>query len=458
MAFSPVDHLRLVAPQLGDILVGASACSGLLMRMYAHWLDGEYRKASTGVDIRQRWAAEDETAERVIKTLALFGGTLVLSDAQVVDSPVLWRLFTNSGFRRFLRTDPGFLELVARPVTRGPDVRWSIASAGLERAIIAGRIASPVLDGMAVISLFQDIVAAGPAADLSALLSARKAAADISLLFGFTELFRYFALSSSNVAEPLATKSQQTLYSVIETALARPDLAGEDRRQVEATKLLIDEVVENPTDRDRRAIIYNALNPVLPAHITAWKVVVQAWNVAAQKTACETGGSIGNMPRSVPLGAYIDRPADVMLARFDVTGSGAKKVMDRVVPEIPVVWDPGDLTWDEIVEIVENGTSGSARLGLKAALLSGAYETEDAVRQFANAVAPLVKGRVSAPTWWIWTLGPVAIRFGGPAAPMLGVSMLTGLAAEKAIVWAINNLRERVIAARVVESAKRIGV
>jgi hypothetical protein len=315
-----------------------------------------------------------------------------------------------------------------------------------------------VFDGRAFISLFQDIVAAGPAADLSGLLSARKGSADISLLFGFTELFRYFALRSSNVAEPLATKSQQTLYSVIETALTRPDLMGEDRHQVEATKILIDEVVEHPPDRNRRAIIYNALNPVLPDHIAAWKVIVQAWNVAAQKTACETGGSIGNMPRSVPLGAYVDRPADLMLAGFDVSGSSAKKTLDRLIPEIPVVWDPGDLTWDEIVGVVEDHAAGSARLGLKGALLSGAYETEEAVRQFANSVAPLVKGRVSAPTWWIWALGPVAIRFGGPAAPMLGVALLTGLTAEKAMVWALNHLRDRVIAARVVESAKRVGV
>ncbi len=64
-----------------------------MMKVYAHWLEGDYRKALTGVTVQQPWSVEDEKAERLIKTLALFGGSIVLSDVQVVDSPVVWRLF-----------------------------------------------------------------------------------------------------------------------------------------------------------------------------------------------------------------------------------------------------------------------------------------------------------------------------------------------------------------------------
>jgi hypothetical protein len=270
--------------------------AGPTMRVYAHWLDGEYRKALTGVDIRRPQAPEDETAERIVKTIALFGGTLVPSDAQLVDSPVLWRLFSNNGFRQFVQSDKKFLELVAHPVTRGSDYRWSITTAGLQKAIIAGRIASPMFDGNAIVSLFRDIIEAGPSVDLTALLGRRRGTLDSDALFGFTELFRYFTSASPRVAEPLIGRPSDTLYSILERALDNPFLAGEDRRQVESTVALINKRVDKDR-RSRRAVIYDNLDPLVPADVDAWKLIVQAWNVAAQRTVCDTGGSIGNMRR-----------------------------------------------------------------------------------------------------------------------------------------------------------------
>jgi hypothetical protein len=135
------------------------------------------------------------------------------------------------------------------------------------------------------------------------------------------------------------------------------------------------------------------------------------------------------------------------------------KSIAPIIPWIPVAWDPGELSWDDLTMIAEHDRSGSARLELqKAVLLGDAQDVQEEIRKFASAVGPLLKPKIKAPTRWIWLLGQVAIQFGGTDAPMLGVGLLAGMAGEEATVWALNKWRNRVISGRVVESAKTIGI
>ena len=104
------------------------------MRLYAQWLHGAYFKLalSEGRGIREPQLFEATIA--VLKLHALFGTRIVLSDVQVIDSPIVLRLFADSSFRSFLRKHPYFLELVAYPEKVTEPTRYSIATAGLRRA------------------------------------------------------------------------------------------------------------------------------------------------------------------------------------------------------------------------------------------------------------------------------------------------------------------------------------
>lgn len=426
------------------------------MRVYAHWLDGEYRKALTGATEPNPWTAHDLQAERLLKTFALFGASVVLSDAQVVDSPVLWRLFADGSFRLFVRRNPEYLQLIANPVSPNSDQRWAIATSGLELALRAGRIASPMHDPSSFVSFYQQVLTQGPVLDLDRLLATRSGTPDIEPLIGFSETLKYFLSPEARVASLPAGRTRHTLYDILHLALGNPQLTGSDGHHVEGTLALIDRVVEAPEDRVRRAVIHNQLDLNQPHHVGAWRTIVQAWNVAVQKSVCETGGSIGNLPRSVPVGAYVDQPADILLVG-DSTRLESGQLESAPGREFRLGWDPGDLDWQDLNEIVE--ATSDVRADLHRALLGndGEHKLHE-MRRFADAVASNAPGRLEPPInrWWIWALGGVALRFGGPEAPMLGVAFFAGQAGQDAIVWALNALRDRMIAARVSESAQAI--
>jgi hypothetical protein len=430
-----------------------------IMRVYAHWLDGTYRQVSTGVTAQQPWSIEDQRAEAIIKTLALFGGSFVLSDVQVVDSPVLWKLFSLDAFQKYIRSNPDFLQLIGRPMTVRSDRRWAIATSGLERALKAGWIATPMTDDRAVLELSEALILAGPTGDLDHMLAERRNSPDLAALSGFTAVVRYFSSAASQVSEPPAERQQFTFYSVLELALESPDLNGIDRQHVEATLAMVNRSIEDPVDRIRRAAVLEHLDLTSPQHLSIWRTVVQAWNVAAQKSICETGGSIGCMPNSPPIGAYVDQVNNVMFTS-PVKSVGVKQHLYQKMPEIPFEWDPADLSWADLLRISEDGRCADARSRLRMAHFQENHEgIIQGVQELGNAIAPLLKGRLKPPVgWWFWALGPVVLRFGLPEAPVLGVALFAGQLGQRSLVWAVNKARDRMIAAGVVESAKRIGL
>src|SRR5262249_3705303 len=72
--------------------------------------------------------------ERALRFHALFGSTLVLSDAQLIDfrTPIQ-TLFLDRRFRGFLREKQDFLALSAEPVRGSSNEKFAIAMKGLER-------------------------------------------------------------------------------------------------------------------------------------------------------------------------------------------------------------------------------------------------------------------------------------------------------------------------------------
>jgi len=100
------------------------------MRYYAEWLDGEYFL------LNQVMRGYDHSAvmQRAIRFHALFGSTVVLSDAQMVDfrTPIP-KLFLDRHFRDFLMEQQNFFALVADPVRGAKNQDFSVAMKGIER-------------------------------------------------------------------------------------------------------------------------------------------------------------------------------------------------------------------------------------------------------------------------------------------------------------------------------------
>lgn len=426
------------------------------MRVYAHWLDGEYRKAlAGGMDQPHPWTQQDAQAERLLKTFALFGVSVVLGDAQLVDSPVLWRLFASESFRRFARQESAFLQLRASPVTPQADRRWAIASAGLELAVRAGRISTPMNDAAGFVKLYREILADGPAPDIDGRLAQRSKHPDIGTMTGFAEAFRYFLSSTSNVDEPPKRSARLTLYDVLTLARESSRIGGTDERHITATIDLIDGMGLDPADRVRRAVIHNHLDFTRPAHVGSWRTIVQAWNVAVQRSVCDTGGSIGNLPRSVPIGAYVDQPVDVLLEVDERQATMPSPSETTTAPTFSLNWDPADLTWVDLLVLREK--TDDARAVLYAAIESQeSRHVIDALRRFGEVLAKNAPNRLAAPVKpFVWGIGGVVVYFAAPAVlPALGLAK----GSEEVIVRLLNAYRDRIIATRVVELASTLGL
>jgi hypothetical protein len=381
----------------------------------------------------------------------------------------VWKLFSDRGFQRFVQSKPEFLDLIASPVTSESDRRWAIVTAGLHRAMKAGWISSPLKDDRSILSLAEAIVQVGPTGDFKSLLLQRRKNPDFQALSGLTAAIRHFYSSPLvQVAEPLPNRPQLNYYGVLHTALQSPLLVGQDLAHIEGVVKRIEEAVEDPAERIRRTSIYKHLDLSNAEDLSLWRTVVQAWNVAAQKSLCDADGHISQMRDSPPVGAFVDQLADVMLLPPSrAPESGVKRLLAKFVPEMMFGWDPGQLSWEDLLRITEDNSCRDSCTKLQTALDFGdEYQALEAVKQFGSNLAPLLKGRIKQPVpWWIWALGPIVLKFGVPDVPIWGKAnsdiwlqaLSVGQFAERSLVWGINKLRDRIIAARVVDSAPVVG-
>src|SRR5438046_2030075 len=129
------------------------------MRVYAHWLDGWYRKLASE---DHGESSVDQQAMRVIKLHALFGDRLIFSGQQIADNPVIWSLFADADFRAFARHDvPGFVSLVSHRAGVSDQPNWDVAASGLKRIANLGHATTATQDQNATVSLARSILEKG---------------------------------------------------------------------------------------------------------------------------------------------------------------------------------------------------------------------------------------------------------------------------------------------------------
>jgi hypothetical protein len=394
------------------------------VRVYAHWLDPEFLDA-----LNYKVAM----LERSLKVHALLGNTLVLSDIQLIDSPIVSRLFAKEDFRQFLRDFPGFMQVVAQP-TQGND-RYSIVARSLERATRKGWVSSGVKVPGLVAEFSRVILEKGWVdPELWQSRDGRRLLADAgeyaSDLRGILNCLDHFANGDRDVIVRVPPDSAaETFYDVLIELRDRTDLEPDHRRQVENT---LDWVQTNldPGDWAFRSPVITRIggSPWTPEQQMIRNTVNQAWNCAVETTIDPEAGSTSYLPYSPPIGVYRHIPYNGLLTMDKPSGRLSQILSSREDRVRSVSWDPLAMSWTRLREIA-TATSGE-RLALQDAssrssdndlldrlIAAISAQERDQLDRVPDASAMLVEAATAAGG------GALGVLFGAGAGPVaIGVA------------------------------------
>ena len=225
------------------------------MRIYPHWLEGTTRRNAIRLSGNAAWRLDNYT-EYLLKLHAFFGTTIALSEIEIVDSPVLWRMFNDPQFQYFLHSHAGAEYLELRCFTRDyrgtyaktEAIEWDLATEGLKAALLHGYVATPeIVDQTAFLRQLERLIAAGPEVDFDRLLHSWQrepvGGVDQRLMTGLTETVRFF---SRRGAPTHRVESRGSYDQVLNRARDSSQLQGSERQHVEQVIDLIETRLPDP--------------------------------------------------------------------------------------------------------------------------------------------------------------------------------------------------------------------
>jgi hypothetical protein len=315
------------------------------MEIYAYWLDGEHLRLSG-------WDPRDDSLAVMLKIQALLGHAVVLSDVQLIDSPVVQTLFESDDFRSFVRSCPGFL----RCTTGAPSGSepFTLVTAGLPRTLEPGWLSSSFDTAEPLIRLSEAVLErrdANPGP-----LFARGTALGALYEEGGPIRRRLQAVAwtlhhfSSEAGVPLGTSTvarPSSYCEVLEEVAELPGLPGHDYEPVARTLAYLNDHL-GESDRHRRALLSAHLDATNPPHrIAMGNTATQAWNAAVQRTLGTDGASPRSLPRAADVGLYLGSPTDAL---FEPLPSGAASPAGPglATNHLAAV---GALSWQDIAKI-----------------------------------------------------------------------------------------------------------
>ena len=408
------------------------------MRRYPQWLDGAFIKLACELPNISRLPLLKQT-EGLIKLHALFGTELIISDIQLIDSPVLMKLFTNESYINFLNNNKRFMTLVARPEKIVSSESFSIASSGFQRASKTGWISSTFEDPESTKAMANAVLDEGEI-DLEKQLKDRKSAFNKivnkwpdrkPLLEGMLRGVSHFS-SRENAISELSSPDVKTtnLYEVLYETLQIKDLPNEAIRQIKRTIKWIDDNIEGEDERGRQSIIFNKLDIAFPQKMKHDQynilkgTVHHAWSAAVEKTLKPDGDSLGYLYNgSIQVGEYLAKPTDTLLP---ITKEKGGLVIDSFRRHIPVLfmdWDPTGLPWNEICRITTE-TRLSAQIFQNALLSGEETKIHDAsVKHIKEMTRLLVTKPAPFIPHSVWLLGHVLLLVIGRVLEPFGIHM-----------------------------------
>lgn len=383
------------------------------MRYYAEWLDGEYVLLNYVID------GYDHSAvmQRAIRFHALFGSTVVLSDAQMIDfrTPIP-TLFLDRHFRAFLNKKQNFLALVADAVRGAKNAKFAIAMKGIERLTDQANKPEDSYE-MAVTQLGESIFRAG-SFDADRYLNSKHAGKGHvgrvikrfpqyrRELNGLLHAVDYFSRSSLPATTMPSTGSPERYDTLLVNAQNDHKVVSE--AQAKRIQEILRKQHQLPdAQQGRRAAIRKVLGSGRWHHerwarenLRLYLDVVHAWNCAINRNIAPEAGTLYESGDDIPLSRYersvTDRVGWFRAGRMPSTG-----LSDRIRRFLS--WDPLNADWQQIAFIV-NKTQKSAEK-LQASLKTGTTEDRaGALEAHASEIADHLVGirPLDIPEWVWW--------------------------------------------------------
>jgi len=394
------------------------------MRLYAHWLDGEWSKIAYPRAVTGRESLQS-IAVRTLKLHALFGTRVAISDVQLTDSPVTAGLFLDSGFREYLKHDSKFLTLVSHTREGTSHFRFALAKSGFDRAR-KGKHWATSFPGIPneVIKRFGDAVLGSDSDNVAYTLShpncaprqvIRENPEYAEALEGILYGIRHFTLAKGGPSE-LAQKSPESYMKFLKDMLDTHGLPSEKYNAIDQIRNKVISMAGEENLHGRSSLVQvmerqkSDRNQWSPEWHRIWNTVVHAWN-------SNVAATVGARESIAPL------PYAVIPFRGEITdvASPFTSEDDQVVPtrlgSFPCLsFDPNLLTWTEILEIVRREDIYNQREVLRDAF----------VKQNSEAIAVAANGLVS-------TLKPLLIPHPGPFLRTIDVIRIVAETASAAV-------------------------
>lgn len=385
------------------------------MRYYAEWLDGEY------VLLNHVIHGYDHSAvmQRALRFHALFGSTVVLSDAQTIDfrTPIP-TLFLDRGFKAFLKEKQNFLALVADPVRGAKNGNFAIAMKGIERLTNQANKPADSFE-MAITQLGEPIFRAGNF-DSDRYLNPRnnrkghvgrviKRFPEYSReLTGLLHVVDYFSRSPLPTTTMRSTGVPERYDTILENAQKNHQVVSEHQTKRIQEILRIQQEHLPDGQQGRRAAIRKILGTGrwhqehwTPENLRLYLDVVHAWNCAINRSIAPEAGTLYESRDDLPLSRY-ERSVTDKIGWFRAGPMPSTDLSDRIRRFLS--WDPLDADWKLIATIVR-GTEKSAD-ELQAALKTGSVEDRTAaITEHASKIADyLVDVTIKEVSEWVWLI------------------------------------------------------
>lgn len=290
------------------------------MRRYVQWLDGAFIQLACELPGISKSLLEARSVE-LMKLHALFGAELIISDVQLIDSPIILSLFTDESFHNFISDNERYLQLVAHPGTSKSADEFSLATRGLQRALNQRWTSSTFPDPDATREIAAAVLEAGQI-DLERELKDRKSTFNQvaarwpdrgKLLEGMIRGVAHFSSSGKSVTgvspyngEPL------NLYKILRRTLEKQELTKRQRLQLIDTIKFIEDSIEDEKAREMQSVVFAALDEAFPKREEIRYYLVKhtthhAWSAAVETTLDPDCGSLGHLVEGSCTGRRVSR-------------------------------------------------------------------------------------------------------------------------------------------------------
>jgi hypothetical protein len=431
------------------------------VKLFPHWLDGEYVNISGEFDNR-RIADYCRYLNTMLKLHALLGTEFVLNDVQIFDSWGVLALFRDDAAYKFLLDDRSFLELrvPTEPAKPGPPQSavtlrspFELATSGLAKAENQNWTSSVFRDDPTPIRFLAEEIFQSPR-DLDPQrpsTTAGRFPAKAKELNAVRRAIHYFSFLDKPVMEMNPVKSNY--YSVLGQLREMPKVVGEDRRLIETTLAFVEKYlpgVKEGTALPTRSDVLRVLDQApVENQRKIWSNVVLAWIQASQSTIAPNGSSVGGLPDGVTPAVYLDELVDAIHPADDDQLS---------FPAEQVCTDISELSWEEIAK-ARNQTQDT-QVALEKVRFTGVKEVvRPKLIEHARALAAVLVAPpgTRVPGYFYDLADCVSVYFGLAGHPWVtgGVQVAKKVvkAADSGVNWLSTRLRRGSFADVIVKAA-----